>query len=121
MAPFPGFECAQLKWANCLPYQMGDREAQNIGHPPNLPFAPFAHDDFQSVKFGPWLMILILAGAVWRLSRSNAAPPLVERIFVNFTAYSHPVTLLMAVAGMGELVGQVAVIGHEDEAHTLFV
>jgi hypothetical protein len=120
MPPFTRPQPAQQQAADPHPDDL-DHWQPNLGPGfTNLALATLAQDDPQPGALAKWLLKAHVSrlGAI-AIFEHHSAPPGLELLFVGTRSYQNAVLLFVLVTRVRQAVGQVAVVGEQDQPFTV--
>ena len=117
MPPCPGFERAQPQSMDASADDLDDRQTDAHPQLAYLAFTTFTQGDIQPSAFAMMLdEANISALGFVTILEHNTVTPGSQLLLARVASDQYPVFLLMAVAGMGQALGKVSIIGEQDQA-----
>ena len=114
--PLARLEIAQQQRADAHTNDALDAQANAPGRLADLALAPLAHHHPQPGSFaGLPFQVHFGGGGALTIFQHHAVPPGLQLLFIRPAREQDAVLLLVAVPGMGQAVGQLAIVGEQDQ------
>lgn len=120
MSPLAGFEVAQQKAADPDTNNLYYRQAKPQASLADLALPSFPQHYPQPGALARCVEIIHLGGlSTIAIFEHHAASPGGQLVIVRPAGYQDAIFLFMSITGMGQAIGQLAIVGEQDQAFTI--
>ncbi len=114
-APSTGGHFSQFDRPDPGAYQANHRVADGVHHPADLPVATFPEDHFQNGRPARHHFHRGRCGGTFAIGDHEAVRQSTQGVVLRQSAHGDPVGLSRAVAGMGDLLDELAVVAEDHQ------